>query len=83
MDTVKQLKSTIAQQRASKKYYNTIKERKHQEYEMNRDEIIKRSTERYLRLKDNENFKKKKSEYACKYYQKKRLNNNNPPLDIV
>jgi hypothetical protein len=73
MNSEKTLKYTPAQKKASQKYYDKIRDKKRDEYQQKKDELIKKSIERYNKIKDNEDFRKKKAEYMKQYNQKKKL----------
>lgn len=73
MNTEKTVKYTPAQKKASQKYYDKIKAKKKEEYQLKKVELILKSKERYLKVKDNEDFRKKKAEYMKQYHQRKKL----------
>lgn len=70
--TEKTVKYTPAQKKASQKYYDKIKAKKKEEYQLKKVELILKSKERYQKIKDDETFRKKKAEYMKQYVQKKR-----------
>jgi cell fate (sporulation/competence/biofilm development) regulator YmcA (YheA/YmcA/DUF963 family) len=75
MEEVKQYKTAIYIRKALKRYY-----------EKNREKLIKDRVEKHQKLKTDEEYLKKRREYAIKYYHKKkaeRLSKIEIPLDEI